>query len=57
MEESPDVSHFALGLMTDGVVVVASAGDVVKAAPVEAGQFYHQLIRAKSGHKFNSELL
>ena len=50
MEESSDVSHFALGLMTDGVVVVASAGDVVKAAPVEAGQFYHQLIRAKSGH-------
>ena len=50
MEESPDVCHFPLGLVADGVVVVASAGHVVKAAPVEAGQFDHQLIGVRSGH-------
>ena len=46
MKESPDVGHLALGFVTDGVVVVALAGHVVQAAPVEARQLDHQLVGA-----------
>ena len=44
VKESPDVGHAALGLVANGVVVVALGGHVVQAAPVESGQLDHQLV-------------
>lgn len=49
MKESPDVGHLTLGLVADGVVVVALAGHVVKTAPVKSRQLDHQLVGALDG--------